>query len=215
MNCLRPLTSSRLTLKRPLGTVKRVMRASQSSTTAQSLWVESPMGPLRLEATDKGLVAMDWVREADVALPSGEIAGAAGFLRLGARWLAAYFKKHAPPPLPPLSLTGTEFQKAVWNLLAALPAGQITTYGEIAHALGNPGACRAVGQAVGANPLPIFIPCHRVLAANGRMGGFSSGLPRKRWLLEHERISSFSASSQVPEEGGRRPRRGVRSDPPL
>lgn len=147
------------------------------------------MGLLRLEATDKGLVAMDWVKEADATPPDGGRGGAAGVLRQGARWLAVYFKRHAPPPLPPLSLAGTEFQKAVWALLAALPAGQLTTYGEIARALNNPGACRAVGQAVGANPLPIFIPCHRVLAANGQIGGYSSGLPRKRWLLAHEEIA--------------------------
>lgn len=164
------------------------MRTNQPSAASQFLLVQSPMGLLRLEATDNGLVAMDWVRAADASPAQGKGAGAAAFLRLGARWLAAYFKRHAPLPLPPLSLTGTEFQKAVWNLLAALPAGQITTYGEIAHMLDNPGACRAVGQAVGANPLPIFIPCHRVLAANGQLGGFSSGLPRKRWLLAHEKI---------------------------
>jgi methylated-DNA-[protein]-cysteine S-methyltransferase len=148
------------------------------------------MGLLRLEATDKGLVAIDWVRAAELTIPGGQGAGAARVLHQGARWLASYFKGHGPPsPLPPLALTGTQFQKAVWQWLAALPAGQLTTYGEIARALGNPGACRAVGQAVGANPAPIFIPCHRVLAANGQVGGYSAGLPRKRWLLAHEGLA--------------------------
>jgi methylated-DNA-[protein]-cysteine S-methyltransferase len=163
------------------------MRASQASASSGFLLVDSPMGLLRLEASDKGLAAMDWVKGADVLGPGGQASGAARVLRQSAGWLASYFKGHGPPsPLPPLALTGTEFQKAVWRWLAALPAGQLTTYGEIARALGNPGACRAVGQAVGANPVPIFIPCHRVLAANGKIGGYSSGLPRKRWLLAHE-----------------------------
>ena len=67
--------------------------------------------------------------------------------------------------------------------------GTTTTYGEIARDLGMPGASRAVGQAVGANPLPILIPCHRVLAAGGKLGGYSSGLRRKRWLLAHEGLA--------------------------
>ncbi len=148
------------------------------------------MGLLRLEATDKGLVAMDWVEAADALTPTRRGDAAARVLRQSTRWLSSYFKGHSPPsPLPPFELTGTPFQKAVWRYMAALPARRLTTYGEIARALGNPGACRAVGQAVGANPVPIFIPCHRVLAANGKLGGYSSGLPRKRWLLAHEGLT--------------------------
>lgn len=152
---------------------------------ASCLLVDSPMGWLRLKATDQGLMSMDWVRAGE-GPDSEQVPGSRAVLRQAARWLATYFARRVAPSLPPLVLTGTEFQKSVWRWLAALPAGQLTTYGEIARALGNPGACRAVGQAVGANPLPIFIPCHRVLAAGGRMGGYSSGLPRKRWLLAHE-----------------------------
>jgi methylated-DNA-[protein]-cysteine S-methyltransferase len=166
------------------------MRVSQPSASSEFLLVDSPMGLLRLEASDKGLVAMDWVKAADAMISGGQGSGAARVLRQSARWLASYFKGHGPPSsLPPLALTGTEFQMAVWRWLADLPAAQLTTYGEIARALGNPGACRAVGQAVGANPVPIFIPCRRVLAANGKMGGYSSGLPRKRWLLVHEGLA--------------------------
>jgi methylated-DNA-[protein]-cysteine S-methyltransferase len=82
--------------------------------------------------------------------------------------------------------TGTAFQKAVWQQIAAISPRTTTTYGQIARVLGMPGASRAVGQAVGANPFPILIPCHRVLAAGGKLGGYSSGLRRKRWLLAHE-----------------------------
>jgi methylated-DNA-[protein]-cysteine S-methyltransferase len=85
---------------------------------------------------------------------------------------------------------GTTFQKAVWRHLVTIPAGTTTTYGEVARRLRMPGASRAVGQAVGANPLPILIPCHRVLAAGSKLGGYSAGLRRKRWLLAHEGLAA-------------------------
>jgi methylated-DNA-[protein]-cysteine S-methyltransferase len=81
---------------------------------------------------------------------------------------------------------GTPFQEKVWKRLREIPAGGTTTYGELAKSVGRPGAARAAGGAVGANPIPIVIPCHRVLAANGTLNGFGGGLVRKRWLLEHE-----------------------------
>jgi methylated-DNA-[protein]-cysteine S-methyltransferase len=112
------------------------------------------------------------------------------FLRQGAAWLRAYFSSTSSlPPLPPLAPSGTAFQKEVWRQLVAIPRGETTTYGEIARRLHMPGASQAVGQAVGANPLPILVPCHRVLAAGGKLGGFSSGLRRKRWLLAHEGVA--------------------------
>lgn len=80
---------------------------------------------------------------------------------------------------------GTEFQQAVWNAMRKIPRGQTRTYGEIAAAIGRPKAVRAVGTACGANPLPVLIPCHRVVAANG-LGGFGSGLPWKKLLLRME-----------------------------
>lgn len=79
----------------------------------------------------------------------------------------------------------TEFQRAVWNELKKIPRGQTRTYSAIAAAIGRPKAVRAVGSACGANPLPVFIPCHRVVAKNG-LGGFGSGLPWKKLLLELE-----------------------------
>ena len=82
-------------------------------------------------------------------------------------------------------LVGTDLQKAVWNELKKIPRGQTRTYGEIAEAIGKPKAVRAVGTACGANPVPLFIPCHRVVAKNG-LGGFGAGLPWKKLLLELE-----------------------------
>jgi methylated-DNA-[protein]-cysteine S-methyltransferase len=81
---------------------------------------------------------------------------------------------------------GTEFQAKVWRALRGIAPGSTRTYGEIARAAGRPGAARAAGGAVGANPIPIVIPCHRVVGNNRALTGFGGGLPRKRWLLEHE-----------------------------
>jgi O-6-methylguanine DNA methyltransferase len=91
--------------------------------------------------------------------------------------------------LPPLDLSaGTEFQKKVWSALRKISAGKTKSYGEIAQAIGKPKAVRAVGGACGANPIPIFVPCHRVLAANQKLGGFSGGLDWKRSLLAREGV---------------------------
>ncbi|MFZ0828291.1 MAG: methylated-DNA--[protein]-cysteine S-methyltransferase [Verrucomicrobiia bacterium] len=94
-----------------------------------------------------------------------------------------------PRKFPPLDLEGTEFQKRVWNTLRKIPAGKTKSYGEIAQAIGRPKAVRAVGSACGANPIPVLVPCHRVLAANGKIGGFSGGLDWKRNLLTREGVS--------------------------
>lgn len=94
-----------------------------------------------------------------------------------------------PGALPPLDLSGgTAFQRSVWNALRTIEPGRTRSYGEVARRLGRPGAARAVGGACGANPIPVFIPCHRVLAAKGRLGGFSGGLSWKRRLLLREGV---------------------------
>jgi len=82
---------------------------------------------------------------------------------------------------------GTPFQRAVWKALRRIPAGETTTYGALARAIGRPRAVRAVGLANGANPIGIVVPCHRVLGAGGALTGYGGGLDRKRWLLDHER----------------------------
>ena len=81
---------------------------------------------------------------------------------------------------------GTPFQREVWNALRAIPAGAPISYGQLAASLGRPGASRAVGAANGANPIAIVVPCHRVIGASGTLTGYGGGLPRKKWLLEHE-----------------------------
>lgn len=100
--------------------------------------------------------------------------------------LKAVLAGRAPENVPPLDLPGTEFQKRVWTALRRIAPGRTKSYGEIAQAIGKPKAFRAVGGACGANPVPVLVPCHRVLAANGKIGGFSGGLSWKRELLARE-----------------------------
>jgi len=86
----------------------------------------------------------------------------------------------------PLAVAGTDFQRTVWQALSLVPFGETITYRELAQRIGRPGASRAVGAANGANPLPIIVPCHRVIGTDGTLTGFAGGVPTKRWLLEHE-----------------------------
>jgi O-6-methylguanine DNA methyltransferase len=105
------------------------------------------------------------------------------------RAMDAALAGRTPEELPPLDLsTGTEFQRHVWQALRNIDCGQTRSYSEIAQTLGNPNATHAVGGACGANPIPVQVPCHRVLAAHARLGGFSGGLDWKRRLLEREGI---------------------------
>jgi methylated-DNA-[protein]-cysteine S-methyltransferase len=92
-----------------------------------------------------------------------------------------------------VGMGGTPFQREVWNALRAIPAGTTISYGELAANVGRVGACRAVGAANGANPVAIVVPCHRVIGANGTLTGYASGLPHKKWLLDHE-----SRYAQIP-----------------
>ena len=82
---------------------------------------------------------------------------------------------------------GTEFQRRIWSALREIPAGTTTSYGALADKIGKPGAARAAGLANGSNPISIIVPCHRVIGANGALTGYGGGLPRKQWLLAHER----------------------------
>ena len=107
------------------------------------------------------------------------------------RQLREYFAGERKAFALPLAPAGTEFQKKVWAALRDIPWGETRSYGDIARAIGKPTACRAVGMANGRNPLPIFIPCHRVIGTNGSITGYSGGLEKKRFLLRLEGISQW------------------------
>jgi len=109
-----------------------------------------------------------------------------------ARQLRAYFAGALREFLLPLDIDGTDFQKRVWGQVAAIPYGETRSYLQIAQALGSPGAVRAVGAANGANPVPIVVPCHRVIGANGRLVGYGGGLALKKRLLDLEGCTSMS-----------------------
>jgi len=113
-------------------------------------------------------------------------AGDNPILQLARRQLDEYFACTRTSFDLPLDAEGTAFERRVWDLLRAIPYGTTTSYGELARRLGEPKDARAVGAANGKNPIPIIVPCHRVIGANGDLTGFGGGLERKRWLLEHE-----------------------------
>jgi O-6-methylguanine DNA methyltransferase len=140
--------------------------------------------------SQRGLAALTFPHQAATTdKPSVVAEPVTAFHQLTLRALERVLAGRPPGKLPPLDLSGgTEFQQHVWDELRQIPSGQTQTYGQIARAIGKPTAVRAVGGACGANPIPILIPCHRVLAANQKPGGFSGGLTWKRMLLAREGI---------------------------
>jgi methylated-DNA-[protein]-cysteine S-methyltransferase len=150
---------------------------------------ETPVGPLKLYFTNQGLTALEFTKEGVVPAPEQDSPPPQlrFCIEAAKRELMAYFQgiqtDFAALTLDP---QGTPFQRRVWQELRRIPRGQTISYKELAQRIGNPQACRAVGQANGRNPIPLIIPCHRVIAADGGLGGYSSGLERKRWLLRHE-----------------------------
>ena len=147
--------------------------------------VTSPVGSLVLRASNKGLVSIDRGKAARV---KGE-AKAERILDTTATQLSEYFAGSRRKFQVPLDLQGTPFQVQVWQTLQKIPFGHAVSYAEEARMLGKPTAARAVGSANGRNPVPIIVPCHRVVAADGTLGGYSAGLPMKRKLLALEGVS--------------------------
>ena len=148
--------------------------------------LDSPIGAMPCARDEVGIVtlllphgrggaepAVDWVRDEsafdDVRTQLGE-----------------YFAGTRTSFDLPLHLLGSAFQRRVWAALLEIPCGETTSYGELARVIGVPGAARAVGLANGQNPVPIIVPCHRVIGANGSLTGYGGGLDAKRWLLTHE-----------------------------
>jgi methylated-DNA-[protein]-cysteine S-methyltransferase len=142
---------------------------------------------LRLVASVSGIRAIELsVGQARRPIPQGERNDANGLLLEAARQLRAYFAGELREFQLPLDMQGTAFQKRVWLQVAAIPYGETRSYLQIAQALGSPRAVRAVGAANGANPVPIVVPCHRVIGANGNLVGYGGGLALKQRLLELE-----------------------------
>jgi methylated-DNA-[protein]-cysteine S-methyltransferase len=149
-------------------------------------YVQSPLGGLLVTRDDDGLTGL--------CLPTGRYPQ-----RVRDEWqrdddafddvrheLGEYFAGALQDFTVPLSPRGSAFQKQVWRALAEIPYGETTSYGKVAVSIGHPDGARAVGVANGQNPIPIIVPCHRVIGADGSLTGYGGGLDAKRWLLDHE-----------------------------
>lgn len=148
--------------------------------------IDTAIGSLRLVADETGLISLAYPGQAEEAPKDGR--ADRKFFREAEAALKAFLSKGAPLPTVALgNRRGSDFQHKVWRAILKIPFGQTRSYGEIAEAIGHPGAARAVGTACGANPLPLFVPCHRVLAARGGIGGYGfSGIELKKRLLRLE-----------------------------
>ena len=149
--------------------------------------MESPVGPLMLIADDTGLRRIDFVNGRSPVRSDPQWRENAERLGETIRQLRAYFAGELEAFDLPLAPQGTPFQLAVWKRLCEIPYGETISYGELARRIGNPNASRAVGLANGSNPIPIVIPCHRVIGSNGKLTGYGGGLPIKEKLLGLER----------------------------
>lgn len=144
--------------------------------------ISSPIGDLTLTEEEGALTGLYFGR---LSRPGEE--GPTALLEEAARQLREYFAGQRREFDLPLRLRGTAFQMQVWQVLQAIPYGEVRTYGEIARAIGKPKACRAVGMANHNNPISIIVPCHRVVGAGGSLTGYGGGLENKRFLLELEK----------------------------
>lgn len=162
-------------------------RGGEGLTIAQG-WFDSPFGPALAMATERGLCGLAFAGEQGRAAAEADMRG---------RWPKARFVEDSDRLAPwveaafgggkaPVAVMGGPFQIKVWEALLAIPEGRVTTYGALARAIGAPGAARAVGTAVGRNPLSWLIPCHRAVRGTGGLGGYHWGLPVKRAMLAYE-----------------------------
>jgi methylated-DNA-[protein]-cysteine S-methyltransferase len=152
---------------------------------AQSTF-ESPVGHINLTADGDSIIELTMTQK------PGPSNGSAKVLKEAQKQLTEYFKGKRKELTFKHEARGTKFQQSVWNEIAKVPYGEVVSYAEIAREIGKPQASRAVGGAVGSNPVPLVIGCHRVLGASGRITGYSGGegLPTKRWLLNLEGIET-------------------------
>ena len=163
------------------------------TTTVYSL-LDTPIGELLLTGDGSSVTGIwmqshrsEWRRTKALARDDRALAGAR-------KQLTEYFAGERMEFDLPLAPEGTGFQRKVWNALCEIPYGVTISYGELARRIGQPTAARAVGLANGSNPLPIVVPCHRVIGADGSLTGFGGGIERKRWLLTHEKRHSKAVS---------------------
>jgi methylated-DNA-[protein]-cysteine S-methyltransferase len=161
-----------------------------------SLIIQTKLGAFRVRYTPRGIASVEFPRSGGPQPAPNSFRGsrvaaekAPAFIRKLTRQLKQYAAGQPVRWGVPVDLSdGTNFQQAVWRALAKIPRGETRSYGWVARQVGKPGAARAVGTACGANPVPVIIPCHRVIAGDGSLGGFGGGLAMKRRLLRIEGV---------------------------
>ncbi|WP_224242354.1 methylated-DNA--[protein]-cysteine S-methyltransferase [Hyalangium gracile] len=149
--------------------------------------LDTPIGELRLAASPEGLVAILFACDEKTLPAARGTAPARAHLDRACTALQEYFAgRRTTFEDVTLAAGGTEFQREVWRAVSGIPFGQTVSYARVATRIGRPKAVRAVGLANGQNPIPLIVPCHRVIGSNGSLTGFGGGLPTKKWLLEFE-----------------------------
>ncbi len=178
----------------------------------KALWIDTPLGPMIAVADDDALYLLEFVdrrgleREIERLRQRMRVAivpGTTAPLTSVRKELVSYFEGQLDSFQTPIQPLGTLFEQRVWKSLRAIPLGQTRSYGEVARAIGQPTAFRAVARANGANTLALVIPCHRVINANGDLGGYGGGVGRKEWLLRHESASQDGLARANPQNGVR------------
>ncbi len=198
---------------RDLGMTPRAYRTGGAGETISWAARQTPLGWLLMAATDRGLCCVQFgtdtsslVRQLRAVFPRARlVASAATHSAPLDDWMHGLFEHlahHAPRPDLPLDLRGTAFQVEVWRYLTTVPAGQVISYAELACAVGRPGAARAAGSACAANRIAVMIPCHRVLRADGSLGGYRWGVERKRALIEAEQQGQDGRQGRIEHAGG-------------
>ena len=149
-------------------------------------YYDSPLGRMLASSDDEGLTGLWFIDQKHYAdkLSAEKEERLTPAIRLASAWLDMYFSGLVPDITVPLNPRGTGFQKSVWNALCSIPYGKTASYGSIAASLGS--SARAVGSAVGRNPISLIIPCHRVIGADGSITGYAGGIGRKMMLLKAE-----------------------------
>jgi len=175
-----------------LGMTPSAWRDGGRGTTIRWVVADSVLGPLLIAATDKGICRLTFGEDEATLrrrFPNADVRPDDGTI---APWVAAALAAIRTPEAGaevPIDVRGTAFQEKVWQELRKIPAGETRSYAEIAAAVGQPGAVRAVGTANGSNPVSVLVPCHRVIRSDGSLGGYGGGLPNKRLLLANEGVA--------------------------
>ncbi len=162
-------------------------------------WIESPVGELLLASNGKTLTGLylkgqkHFPKDIKNKVSSPQLPL---FIQVEQQ-LIEYFGHQRQHFDLPMQATGTEFQKQVWQRLNDIPFGETISYGALARQIGQPSASRAVGAANGRNPISIIVPCHRVIAASGKLTGYAGGIDRKQWLLAHEQKLESAQKKQM------------------